>query len=344
MLTGWTKPFKVDRLLETDERRAALPHQRQPGIRPDTFDSLIRFNSTYADFIDRKFPLRGMASTTFGIIGGSFLLLFGLVFIPYFIWVDSYLSGEIGIFFAVISTVVVAAFCFGVPWVLWKLHLRHDFFSYTHYPVRFNRKARKVHVFRHNGPGGVLTVPWDEVFWHVGRGYQQKFLCDVRGHVLDGDMVRETFAVGRYTGAERIDRIQSLWEFICRYMEEGPETAVDHPLDRMIVLSVAPTWKNCYAHAFGSMGAGFVSLRYMLAPLFYPIVWSLTLVRWLVFKTCKRPVWPPEVEEESRIEPDDPHRWEEPSFFGEFVDAARLERLLEHERQQQAKVRERRKF
>ncbi|MEZ0470326.1 DUF6708 domain-containing protein [Luteimonas salinilitoris] len=340
MLTGWTKPFKIDRLLSTEERQAALPHHRQPGVRPDPYDGLIHFNSTYADFIDRSFRLRGMANTAFGLFGTALLL--GILFYTViFFFPKNYRDGVIDEAFLLISSGIMSVLILGSVYIFWRFHFRKDLFACTHYPIRFNRKTGNVHVFRHNGPGGVLTVPWGEAFWHVGRGYQQKFLCDVRGHVLEGDMVRDTFAVGHYFDDSRMSRIQSIWEFIRRYMEEGPETVAEHPLDRLIHESTKPTLKNCFIHVYASMGPNFIALRYFLFFLFFPSVWVLTLTRWLVLNSCKEPMWPPEVEMESRIEPGDPHRWEEPSYINEFANRPGVFERYEERMRQEERMRDR---
>ncbi|MCW3528666.1 hypothetical protein K6Y52_38490, partial [Burkholderia cenocepacia] len=44
-----------------------------------------------------------------------------------------------------------------------------DCFNYTRKPIRFNRLDRKIYAFRHNGPGGVFSVPWDSAFLYVER-------------------------------------------------------------------------------------------------------------------------------------------------------------------------------
>ncbi|WP_343126179.1 hypothetical protein [Xanthomonas oryzae] len=38
-----------------------------------------------------------------------------------------------------------------------------------------------------------------------------------------------------------------------------------------------------------------------------------------MFKSCKQPVFPPEVEAECQVEPNDPHIWPIPNSIGEFV-------------------------
>lgn len=84
MFTGWIKPFKLSRPVEREEYYAELPKQRQPGIIPDSYGSLIHINSTYADFIDRRDRLRGMASTTAGILGTLTMLGLWLFFVGFF--------------------------------------------------------------------------------------------------------------------------------------------------------------------------------------------------------------------------------------------------------------------
>lgn len=330
MLTGWAKPFKVNRLITQKESVVKLPRRRQMQGSPKLQHSLLQFNSTYAEFIGRDYRFRGMSGMLIGLVVGIPLILAFL----YMILLDfprSYLNGQDGVVTFLVSEAVFILFVVGVCVLLWRVYFRHEFFVYTYYPVRFVRKSRMVHVFRHPRFGGVLSVPWDDVFWHVGRGYVQKYLCDVRGHVMDGHEVVDTFAVGHCYGDDRLEEIQSLWEFIYRYMEEGPEAVADHPMERLIHESPLPTWKNCYSYAFVSMGMTFITLRYLLAPLFYPLVLSLASMRWLVFRTCKPPVWPPEVESESRIEPNDPHRWEEPSFSWEFGDGPEFVAYMEEQ-------------
>lgn len=318
MLTGWWRPFKVDRPLTSEERLAALPRKPQAGIVPDNWGGVIHCNSTYVDFIDRAFRLRGMVNTT-ALVLGIILLTCGGIWSIFFVEYPLYHKGKDNLITFLISSVAFAFVTFGGAALLYYSGPKRDLFTYTHYPIRFNRKTRKVHVFRHNGPGGVLTVPWDEVFFHIGRGRFEKFLCDVRGHVLDGQRVKDTFAVGHYYDDSRINQIREEWEFIRRYMEDGPEAVAPHPLDRLVELSVKPTWTNAYIWVVASLGEGLLAMRYVLAPVVYPIYGLLTLVRYLTLKSCKEPVWPPEVLAESAIEPDDPNQWEEPEFINAFT-------------------------
>jgi hypothetical protein len=116
-----------------------------------------------------------------------------------------------------------------------------------------------------------------------------------------------------------------MWEFIRRYMEEGPEAVGLHPLDRYVQLSVTPSWKNCWLAMHTHYAAG------LLPPfqaLLSPFVLLYTLNRWLVLHTCRKPVFPPEIEATCKVEPNDPNVWPIPKSSGEF--AATIPGMLKH--------------
>jgi hypothetical protein len=160
-------------------------------------------------------------------------------------------------------------------------------------------------------------------FFHIGQavGEDTEFLRDIRCHVVDNnDNILDTFAIGHYFDDEH--KIRSVFEFIRRFMEEGPENVFDDPsakaakiADDLVVplrridLSVTPSLRNCFNWVFAAMPERWFEARYVLMPLYAP----LFLCRWLVFKTCKTPKWPAEIEAESVIEPNDPYRLDEPT-------------------------------
>lgn len=201
------------------------------------------------------------------------------------------------------TTFLIAAVSF-----FWRLILRKDFFTHTYYPVRFNRKTRQIYIFRDKRDGGVLTMPWDKGFFHIGQGLRDKRLLDLRCHVLDGKTVKDTFVTGMYYLQK--EQVQQLWEFVRRYMDEGIES-----LGQVEVwTSPAPTWKNCRIMVGVTFG-GLSGLGAILWPLAAPVI----LTRWLVMKSCKSPQWPAEIEAACRIEPNDPHRLPEPEYIGQFA-------------------------
>jgi hypothetical protein len=304
MYTGWIgKKFPVDRPLLDEEINRKL-NNNVPGSLAAQRLGLVSINSSFIDWIDRRFLYRGMLNTS--------VLLFGcLIMIMCIAFCVKLLTGSVGIGrFGLVFPISVAI---GGIWIFCNFFLKHEFFRYVYYPIRFNRKTRKVYVFREKRDGGLLIVPWEDVFFHIGRGTDMKFLRDIRGEILDGTIVKDTFALGHC--AERDEPVKEMWEFIRRYMEEGPEAVAEHPLDKYVELSVAPTWKNCLISAVGFTNATTPFKRVLLSP----FIGTFTVVRWLVFKSCKQPVFPPEVEAECRVEPNDPNIWPVPKSIGEFV-------------------------
>jgi hypothetical protein len=190
-----------------------------------------------------------------------------------------------------------------------------EFFTYTHFPIRFNRKTRMVHVFRHKGSGGVLSVPWDQAYFHIGKGTLARSLLDLRGHVMDGDKVIHTFAVGNFFSTR--EPIQQIWKFIVVYMEQGPQAL---PKDIHIVKSPNVSLKNQFicATSYCNIFLPIPLIKWVFAAL-------ITGMRWVVMKSCREPVWPSEIVAESAIAPDDIYHWGEPEFSGGPVRDARGE-------------------
>jgi hypothetical protein len=103
--------------------------------------------------------------------------------------------------------------------------------------VRFDRVNRKVYFHRPRYAGGVVTLDWDKVLYESGEfanveGFEKPEETDVdhTGDVLTLSWLpdatphgrAEVIMLGRMTkdGTESTD----CWEFIRRYMEEGPES------------------------------------------------------------------------------------------------------------------------
>uniref|UniRef100_UPI0018AA6929 DUF6708 domain-containing protein n=1 Tax=Burkholderia pseudomallei TaxID=28450 RepID=UPI0018AA6929 len=230
MYTGWMAPFPINRKLEAWEKEGGLPRIRQNGIGPNQRLGLVRISSDFIEWIDRRFLYRGMLNVSLVFLCViSFFILGGWLAVR-----GSVSDGDERMFFmfSVLAPVAMIA-------LLYYKVLSKEFFTCVYYPIRFNRKTRNIHIFRDKRDGGILTVPWDSVFFHIGRGTDMKFLRDIRGEVMEGDIVKDTFALGHCAESDR--PVLEMWEFIRRYMEEGPEAVAEVPLDKYVELSVAPT-------------------------------------------------------------------------------------------------------
>ncbi|CAM3492046.1 DUF6708 domain-containing protein [Burkholderia ubonensis] len=289
--------------------------------------SLIRLNSTYLDMIDRWYTIRGGIDTILMamIAPGIFIAMLYAFFVhimPVLIVENNYIVDVfLVVFFGVVAWLV---------FLVAKPPLSKEFFSFSYFPIRFNRKTRMIHVFRHNGPNGVLSVPWDQVYFHIGKGEVNRDLTDIRGHVMDGDDVIDTFAVGHFFGRDE-QPVRQIWKFIVTYMEQGPQAL---PKDMVIGTSTSRSWANCFlwAKSYCDIFLPIPLVNWVAAAL-------VTCMRWLIMQSCKDPVWPAEIEATSAIEPNDPYQWAEPRFTGEFakddkVWAAMLARAKRRDRQE----------
>ena len=289
--TGLLSKYSVGRTLTEDERKLRLGRSTRRDLPPVYQLSVIRLNSTYMELVDKFFPLKGLISTV--AIVSLFISLYGLLGLV-FDFMD-YPTVEAGDWLLLFGVALVFS-----P-VLWTsaFFLRKDCCTYTHYPIRLNRKTRMVHVFRLNGT--VLTVPWDEVFFCIAALPQGDW--EIQGHVLDSDgaTVKETFPLSYYTVKSGLPVLERYWEFVRRYMEEGPEDAAHRVEFFMPVADRRESIANGFHRMHAELGGNFImtvigaALALMLVP-----------GRWIAMQTSKVPRWPQEIEEACRIEPGDP--------------------------------------
>ena len=290
--TGLLSRYRIGRPLVGGERERHLEQKSRLDVEPCYELSSIRLNSTYLELVDKFFAWKGLVTTI-----AVCLIFMASYWSSEMIWSSLSVSGRmreewphlIGMLLLIFLPIVLLGY-----WLL-----RKDSFAYTHYPIRLNRKTRMVHVFRLNGT--VLTVPWDEVFFCIAALPQGDW--EIQGHVLDADgvTVKETFPLSYYTPTSGLPVLERYWEFVRRYMEEGPEDAAHRVEFFMPVADRRESIANGFHRMHAELGGNFImtvigaALALMLVP-----------GRWIAMQTSKVPKWPQEIEEACRIEPGDP--------------------------------------
>lgn len=299
--------YKLDRPLTDEERAARLKLDRQASEEPQDWLSVINFNSTYLELVDRWYPMRGFAAW-----GGGLLLiiaLFGLVvsFLP--LW-DLLFCDECAVRggggFPAWGVPLIGAPLL-LPLVAGCIYMvRLDCFRQTHYPIRLNRKTRQVYAFRPDGT--VFHVPWDRLFLCAVKNELTMWRSsqDVRAHVLaeDGETVVDTFTLAYHEFSGR-EELMQLWEYIRRYMEEPDGVEQCH---REVALCM-PVDGRREGLAFGIVRVFAMAANQLPVQLIASPIAALTVLgRWLAMYTSKVPVWPAEVEAACQVDPADPYR------------------------------------
>lgn len=296
---GLYPKFKLNRTLNEDEKKYQLKQNETIDLNgervvPDA--SVISINSSYLELVDKYYSSKGLAGllSAFGFGACMFMLISIIVItIPDEGWISWDDFGFIFIF--VLIT---------VPMGLWMLYLlKTEWFAWTHYPVRFDRKNRLVHV--HRTDGSTYSISWDNVFFTSGLGHRKDFNKDyyISGHVLadDNDTVIDTFCLpATHSNREQLNRH---WEFVRRFMEDGPKAVID------VVDFCLPIEKRRESYTFGLLYllSQFNGAPIFLLPLFFALSFIFSIPRYIAIVTSKRPIWPENIEALCVITANDPY-------------------------------------
>lgn len=289
------------------ERGWRLPHgYRFPQMHAS--GCVIRINSTYLELVDGYFKNRGTMAAiglyAVLLFSGALLAFWYSTFTDYFLKPQWHYSADpsANAMLMAMAAITSMAFCPIVGFIAFNRRIG-EWFGYTHYPIRLNRKNQTVYVFRSDGT--VLSAPWNGLYFTLRTNLRAGIYNNygIAGLVLTGpDTVLETFVFGY--ASERIDFCHEHWEFIRRYMEEGPQAVIDAPgLDMFPPIAdkretIYQGWIRLIAN--DSWNPIVKTLMYPINALFF--IGRLTN-RW----TCKVPLWPAEVEAACGIDAQDPY-------------------------------------
>ncbi len=111
----------------------------------------------------------------------------------------------------------------------------------------------------------------------------------------------ETFALPALAyGLEEKESGKGYWEFIRRYMEDGPASVIDIITGCLPIKDQKETLAFSYHRLAFSLGSAFSPFMIMYYLMDYP-------GRMLAMHYSKIPQWPREIEEQCPVEPNDPY-------------------------------------
>ena len=293
--------YTLDRPLSRQERRDQLFQSQPSGVEPFYQGALIQMNSTWLECVERYHDQRG-TKTAFCLFGLVFLGGFAgaaTILLVFYQWPTLSLAKKEEATLAFFWLYVFYVPMLTAGFVL----LKREIFRYTHYPIRFNRRTRKVYGFRWDGT--VMVADWDKLVVTVlkPRGYKNNYTVCLHRMDETGEIVLDTFGLPAEQARDS-PHLLKLWEFIRRYMEEGPENLVD----QVIGVHTVNIRREGYWRGFWVMISNDLSfMPPLIAWLISPLMLIYAVGRWLASHTSKIPKWPEEVEAECAIDPDDPY-------------------------------------
>lgn len=299
---GQIGKFRVNRPLTENERQLQLKQKDRLDIEPHYQLSVIEMNSTYLESVDKWYGDRGtITAVTLTILGMLLAMFFGMLHIALTRDPQSNL-GENDMTTLAIVTAMIIPFLLAAVW-----GLRKDSFAFTHYPLRFDRKTRIVHVFQNNGT--VLSIPWDKIFFTLAPVDHVYKFWNILGHVLDDDedTVKASFAlsVSSVGTPDGIAILRSHWEFVRRYMEEGPAAVTGQV---QYCMPIATRRENLHIAFHRSLANNSGPAIFVPAQIFNLVFDLLVLpFRLIAMRTSKLPHWPTEIETASTIDDGDPY-------------------------------------
>ncbi|WP_340527318.1 DUF6708 domain-containing protein [Cupriavidus necator] len=277
--------------------------------------SVYQKNSIFLEVCGQFEAQRGLLGFALGFIPGA-MLSFNSYFSLYFItdWIrgtspDGQPYGWDHIVVGVL-TIGLTLFLFWLARKLVLPQLRKDYFTSRRILIRFNRVTRKVYLHTPPFAGGIKTFDWDSTQATLDNKaamspvpVSQEEANSGSGRLIMGWLDVEArralglVFVGRPAGNAAKGR--AWWEYIRRYMEEGPDS-VPQPFPRL--------WKGAwpqysllnmfYLYPERLIHGG--PLWWVILPALAPFDLLRAILHWIAMLLCVEPMFPPEIENAGR--------------------------------------------
>jgi len=280
-------------------------------------ESLYNYNPTYIDVRTPNDEKRGLITLIVGGVGAGLLWMFFLAF--YFLATYYYnehkgsestpLSIIDFISLHITPLIPITSLYLYIKYVF--RYLRLEAFTARRLIVRFNRITRKIYLLRPKHLGGIVALDWDTAevcinpkmseldgtggFVMLGWDKETHSVRDADGHLKDDFEI--TF-VGKPT--RNASELLAFWEYIRRYMEEGPEAA---PKPKKLIGKFPWPWRSFMA--VWQLDSRFVKIPqlWIFVPI-YCLLLPLILVHacghWVSLLLCYEPRFPRSIEDAGR--------------------------------------------
>ncbi len=170
-----------------------------------------------------------------------------------------------------------------------------------HLLIRFNRKTQQVHLHRPSYCGGIVTFPWRSTGSTAIHPEDDALSLGMRlalvWHPIRTGLPHLEFAFLGKQG-QGGSELRDEWEFIRRYMEEGPDAV---PRPRLSTQLPSPI--QAFSAQFEGLGRFFRHSGWPLKVallLIWPAFVIIGTAHWVSLMLCWRPRWPKIIREAGR--------------------------------------------
>ena len=268
-------------------------------------ESLYGYNDSYIDVRTAYDEKRGGLTLAIAVP----IVFFIYVLLENFWFVFSEISrGNRDLEFFICMVIVLPTFYLGVLYICFRYVFRYlqlEAFTARRLVVRFNRKTRKVYLLRPERIGGIRIMDWDKVEIGVPKdlpelagvgafvilGWEEDGGADMQGNSAGPQLV----FLGK--PARGASELLAFWEYIRRYMEDGPTAA---PPPKKLICKFPWPWLSFKA-------AWRLDSRFLRHPVLWvfvvlnalilPVILLHALFHWLSLLLCYEPRFPREIEQ-----------------------------------------------
>ncbi|MDR5749107.1 hypothetical protein QCE73_38880 [Caballeronia sp. LZ029] len=294
------KSYPVDRTLTAEERKNQLIQKERLDVTPFYNASTIAFNATFMELVDRWFIYRGYLTFI-----SLFFLMLPIVGVAYPLFIPSWDIHPTRAYFMAVgfSLIFISPIWAFSIWLILK-----ESFRWTHYPIRFNYRKRMVYVFCLDGV--IRSAKWDDLFFTISRCRRSYTpgsgpqIWDIRGHALKADRQTVEWTFALHGDSEDPRQLKNCWEFVRRYMEEGPKAVYGDVHWCHDVASRRETFRE----GLFALNLNLNGLPRLIQYISAPVVWLISIGRVFAIRTSKIPQWPAAIEAKCRIDASDPYQ------------------------------------
>jgi hypothetical protein len=304
---------EAEKQIEEGVKKAPIRVTRSVSTRVSDNESLYAYNKTYIDVRTPNDEKRGLITLIPGAVGALFLSMFGTVLyyaIKYSLsgYKGDHLPLEISDYLILWGMPIVSIITLRLYYKYVFPYLRLEVFTARRLIVRFNRVTRKIYLLRPKHIGGIVALDWDTAevcidpkmseldgtggFVMLGWDKETHSVRDADGNLKDD--IEITF-VGKTTrnGSELL----AFWEYIRRYMEEGPEAA---PPPKKLIGKFPWPWRSLMA--VWRLDSRFIRtpelwLFVLAYSLLLPLILLHALGHWISLLLCYEPKFPRSIAE-----------------------------------------------